>query len=111
MAESAVSPVTFGVKVTRETPGHVSFNLFAGRGTRGCAGGLTLRHDEFEAFTRQLQVTDIDDPARQECCNQPNYVWEHSRGPSDYFRCHSCRGVMTKPRRQDRVSGGENTDG
>ena len=68
MGESALPPVTFGVKVTHETLGHVYVTVFAGRtpGARGCAGQLVFRHDEFEEFLRLLDVTDIDDMEHQE---------------------------------------------
>lgn len=58
MAESAIPPVTFGVKVIRDDRpgGHVHFDLFAGRTphARGRSGRLVLRADEFEEFARRL---------------------------------------------------------
>lgn len=58
MAESALPSVTFGVKVTRDDGpgGHVHFDLFAGRTphSRGRAGRLVLRPDEFEEFVKRL---------------------------------------------------------
>lgn len=82
MAED-LRPVTFGIKVTNQTPAHITFDLFAGRNpdARGRAGGpLTMRRDEFEelmwrldpavvAFPGGVEVR-FDDPAapvRPEC--------------------------------------------
>jgi hypothetical protein len=55
VAESAVPPVTFGVKVIKEI-GHVHFDLFAGRtpASRGRCGRLVMRSDEFEEFLERL---------------------------------------------------------
>lgn len=67
MAESALPddspPVTFGVKVTSDY-GHVHFDLFAGRTphSRGRAGSLTLRRDEFEEFIWRLAPEAVVDP-------------------------------------------------
>ncbi len=51
----AESTVTFGVKVIADQ-GHIHFDVFAGRTphSRGRAGRLVLRADEFEEFVRLL---------------------------------------------------------
>lgn len=55
-AESAVPPVTFGVKVTKDI-GHVHFDVFAGRTphSRGNCGSLVMRPEEYEEFIARLQ--------------------------------------------------------
>lgn len=105
MAED-LPPVTFGVKVLRDDRphGHVAFALYAGaEHARGLAGQLKMRSDEFESFIARLQPEVV---AREIwCCDRPNVVWEHSRDSKDFFRCHNCRGVVSKPRRVVRDGG------
>jgi len=57
-------PVTFGIKVTNQTPAHITCNLFAGRNpdARGMAGSLTLRRDEFEELMWRLDPAVITFP-------------------------------------------------
>lgn len=69
MGGAAVSdqpPVTFGVKVIAEQ-GHVHFDVFAGRtpDSRGRAGRLVLRADEFEEFKRRLNPEVIRYPMEE----------------------------------------------
>lgn len=40
-------PMSMSLRVDQVTPEHVRFALFIGRGTRGKAGELTMRLDEF----------------------------------------------------------------
>ena len=53
---SDLPPVTFGIKVTKDI-GHVHFDLFAGRtpASRGRAGSLVMRPDEFEEFLERVR--------------------------------------------------------
>ena len=89
-------PVTFGIKVTKDL-GHVHFDVFAGTtpDARGRAGSLVMRPDEFHEFLRRLNPERLQEELR--CCERPNLVWEHTRDGREFFRCHGCRGGMSRP--------------
>jgi hypothetical protein len=77
-------PVTFGVKVIAENPGHVTFLLFAGRtpDSRGRSGQLVLRADEYPEFLRRLAPEAVIGLSTDQC---PLHTW----------RCPSCVCVLT----------------
>jgi len=114
-AESAVPPVTFGVKVYRDDGpgGHVHFDLFAGRNAhaRGRSGSLVLRHDEFHAFLDRLKPEATFHQRRLDGVDgytivDEAYRWLEGHGldPSPWQR------DVLRHYFDERV-GGENTDG
>lgn len=112
MAESALPPVTFGVKVTRDDGdhGHVHFDIFAGRNehARGRAGSWCLRQDEFAAFLARLKPERLT----HACLCDPAAVFEPpDPTPRVVAGCPSHRARGVYQRWADERVGGEGTDG
>lgn len=69
------------------------------------AEAVVRRRWRIEITTDWVEVPEPPSVGDGTCCDRPNVVWEHSRDPKDSFRCHNCRGVISKPRRVVRDGG------